>query len=160
MHLSFLIALDSLIQKSCITQLHHLYMHAYQLLDWSKCPYMSPNSDSKFKISKWTAIGKMSIRPRTVRPWIADRPHHQEMDSPFKLRRPSGHIRARTVRRPSADRPRQGRKVDQRPQTCHLCSLALSLLLSTRHILSCVECARTVKCSCVRTVRQLAATFP
>ena len=75
-------------------------------------------------------------------------------------RRQSEIIRARTVRRPSADRPRQGSKVDQRPQTCHLCSLALSLLLSTRHILSCVECARTVKCSCVRTVRQLAATFP
>ena len=74
-------------------------------------------------------------------------------------RRPSAHIRARTVRRPSADRPRQGSKVDQWPQTCHLCSLALPLLLSTRQILSCVECARTVKCSCVRTVRQLVATF-
>jgi hypothetical protein len=60
-------------------------------------------------------------------------------------RRPSAHIRARTVRRPSADRPRQGSKVDQWPQTCHLCSLALPLLLSTRQILSCVECARTVK---------------
>jgi hypothetical protein len=45
-------------------------------------------------------------------------------------RRPSAHIRARTVRRPSADRPRQGSKVDQWPQTCHLCSLALPLLLS------------------------------
>ena len=60
-------------------------MHAYYLLEWSKCPYISTNSDSKFKISKWTAIGKMSIRPRTVRPWNADRPHHQEMDSPFSF---------------------------------------------------------------------------
>ena len=56
--------------------------------------------------------------------------------------RPSELIRARTVRRPSADRPRQGSKIGQRPQTCHLCSFALfslalhspfSLLLSTRH---------------------------
>jgi hypothetical protein len=46
---------------------------------------MSPNSDSKFKISKWTAIGKMSIRPRTVRPWTADRPQHQALDSPISL---------------------------------------------------------------------------
>jgi hypothetical protein len=81
----FLITLDSLIQKFCITQLHHMYMHAYQLLDWSKCPYMSTNSDSEFKIRKWTEIGKMSIRPRTVRPWTADRPQHQEMDSPISL---------------------------------------------------------------------------
>ena len=85
MHFSFLIALDSLIQKSCISQIHHKYMHAYQLLDWSKCPYMSTNSDSEFKIRKWTEIGKMSIRPRTVRPWTADRPQHQEMDSPSSL---------------------------------------------------------------------------
>ena len=84
-HFSFLIALDSLIQKFCITQLHHMYMHAYQLLDWSKCPYMSTNSDSEFKIRKWTEIGKMSIRPRTVRPWTADRPQHQELDSPISL---------------------------------------------------------------------------
>jgi hypothetical protein len=81
----FLITLDSLIQKFCITQLHHMYMHAYQLLDWSKCPYMSTNSDSEFKIRKWTEIGKMSVRPRTVRPWTADRPQHQEMDSPISL---------------------------------------------------------------------------
>jgi hypothetical protein len=102
---SFLIALDSLIQKSCITQLNHMYMHAYQLLDWSKCPYMSINSDSEFKIRKWTAIGKMSIRLRTVRPWTADRPQHQEMDSPISLadrlrssgRGPSA-VPARTVR--------------------------------------------------------------
>ena len=57
-HFSFLIALDSLIQKSCISQIHHKYMHAYQLLDWSKCPYMSTNSDSEFKIRKWTEIEK------------------------------------------------------------------------------------------------------
>jgi hypothetical protein len=46
---------------------------------------MSTNSDLKFKIRKWTAIGKMSIRPRTVRPWTADRPQHQEMDSLISL---------------------------------------------------------------------------
>jgi hypothetical protein len=74
-------------------------------------------------------------------------------------RRPSELIRARTVRRPSADRPRQGSKIGQWPQTCHLCLFALSLLLSTRQILSCVKCARTVKWSCSRTVRQLVATF-
>ena len=62
-----------------------MYMHAYQLLDWSKCPYMSTNSDSEFKIRKWTEIGKLSIRPRTVRPWTADRPQHQELDSPISL---------------------------------------------------------------------------
>ena len=28
-HFSFQIALDSLIQKFCITQLHNMYMHAY-----------------------------------------------------------------------------------------------------------------------------------
>jgi hypothetical protein len=28
-HFSFQIALDSLIQKICITQLHNMYMHAY-----------------------------------------------------------------------------------------------------------------------------------
>ena len=84
-HFSFLIALNSLIQKFRIIQLHHMSMHAYQLLDWSKCPYMSTNSDSEFKIRKWAEIGKMSIRPRTVRPWTADRPQHQEMDSPISL---------------------------------------------------------------------------
>ena len=111
-HFSFLIALDSLIQKSCITQLNHMYMHAYQLLDWSKCPYMSTNSDSEFKIRKWTEIGKMSIRPRTVRPWTADRPQHQEMDSPSSLAdrlRSSGRGPSAA---PCADRPRQGRKRD------------------------------------------------
>jgi hypothetical protein len=54
-------------------------------LNWSKCPYISTNSDSKFKIRKWTATGKLSIRPRTVRPWTADRPQHQELDSPISL---------------------------------------------------------------------------
>ena len=46
---------------------------------------MSTNSDLKFKIRKWTDIGKLSIRPRTVRPWTADRPQHQELDSPISL---------------------------------------------------------------------------
>ena len=57
-------------------------MHT-KLLDWSKCPYMSTNSDLKFKIRKWTDVGKLSIRPRTVRPWTADRPQNQELDSPI-----------------------------------------------------------------------------
>ena len=133
-------------------------MHAYQLLAWSKCPYMSTNSDSKFKISKWTAIGKMSIRPRTVRPWTADRPQHQEMDSPISFadrlrssgRGPSA-APARTVR-DRAVKSTSGRRLV-------ICAHSLFLLLSTRQILSCVECARTVKYSCVRTVRQLVATF-
>jgi hypothetical protein len=128
-HFSSLIALDSLIQKFCITQLHHMYMHAYQLLDWSKCPYMSTNSDSKFNIRKWTAIGKMSIRPRTVRPWTADRPQHQEMDSPISLadrlrssgRGPSA-APARTVR----DRAEKGAVVADLPVVLiRLFSLAL-----------------------------------
>ena len=143
-HFSFLIALDSLIQKSCITPLHHMYMHAYQLLDWSKCPYMSTNSDSEFKIRKWTAIGKMSIRPRTVRPWTADRPQHQEMDSPISLadrlrssgRGPSA-APARTVR----DRAEKGTE----PAVLPVVPTRLFSFALFSHILSCVECARTVK---------------
>jgi hypothetical protein len=119
---------------------------------------MSTNSDSKFKISKWTAIGKMSIRPRTVRPWTADRPQHQELDSPISLadslkssgRGPSAAL-ARTVR-DRALKSGSGRRFDT-------CAHTLFHLLSTRPIFSCVECARTVKWSCVRTVRQLVATF-
>jgi hypothetical protein len=74
-------------------------------LNWSKCPYISTNSDLKFKIRKWTAIGKLSIRPRTVRPWTADRPQHQELDRPISHAdrlNPSGRepsaAQARTVR--------------------------------------------------------------
>jgi hypothetical protein len=37
----------------------------------------------KFKIRKWSDIGKLSIRSRTVCPWTADRPQHQELDSPI-----------------------------------------------------------------------------
>jgi hypothetical protein len=46
---------------------------------------MSTNSASEFKIRKWAEIGNMSIRQRTVRPWTADRPQRQEMDSPISL---------------------------------------------------------------------------
>jgi hypothetical protein len=106
--------------------------------------------------NNWQNEYQAADRPPMVRGPSATSGNEQSV----QLRRPSGYIRARTVRRPSADSPRQGSKIAQWPETCHLCSLALSLLLSTRHILSCVECARTVKCSCVRTVRQLAATFP
>ena len=147
-HFSFLIALDSLIQKSCITQLHHLYMHAYQLLDWSKCPYMSTNSDSEFKIRKWTEIGKMSIRPRTVRPWTADRPQHQEMDSPSSLadrlrssgRGPSA-APARTVR----DRDRARRLASCAHSVVLFCSpLAIySLVSSVRGPWSEVACGQS-----------------
>jgi hypothetical protein len=45
---------------------------------------MSTNSVLKFKIRKWTNIGKLSIRPRTVRPWTTVRPPYQELDSPVR----------------------------------------------------------------------------
>jgi hypothetical protein len=106
-------------------------------LDWSKCPFMSIKSDLKFKIRKWTDIGKLSIRPRTVRPWTADRPRNQELDSPISNadrlnssgRGPSA-AHARTVRRPCADRPRQAVKTgrDRRLVICATCSFSLALL--------------------------------
>jgi len=79
---------------------------------------MSTNSDLKFKIRKWTDIGKLSIRPRTVRPWTADRPQHQELDSPISLadslkssgRGPSA-APARTVR-DRAVKSGSGRRLD------------------------------------------------
>jgi hypothetical protein len=45
---------------------------------------MSTNSILKFKIRKWTNIGKLSIRSRTVCPWTADHPPYQELDSPVR----------------------------------------------------------------------------
>ena len=102
---------------------------------------MSTNSDSKFKISKWTAIGKMSIRPRTVRPWTADRPQHQELDSPISLADSLKSSGARTVRCPSADRPRQGRKRD-RARRLASCAHSVVLFCSPlAYTLLCRVCA-------------------
>jgi hypothetical protein len=61
--------------KICIPQIHNV-------LDWSKCPYMSIKSDLKFKIRKWTKFEEFSIRLRTVHLWTADRLPYQDLDSP------------------------------------------------------------------------------
>jgi hypothetical protein len=122
----------------------------------------STNSDLKFKIRKWTDIGKLSIRPRTVRPWTEDRPSYQELDSPVRNadslnssgRGPSA-APARTVRRPCADRPRQAVKVGQRQQTCYFHYLQLLSRSPLTKKVSFVDCARTEKGSYARTVRQL-----
>jgi hypothetical protein len=97
---------------------------------------MSTNSDLKFKIRKWTDVGKLSIRPWTIRPWTADRLQHQELDSPISNadrlnssgRGPSA-APARTVRRPCADRPRQAVKLGRgrRLVICVLCPFSLAL---------------------------------
>ena len=102
---------------------------------------MSTNSDLKFKIRKWTAIGKMSIRPRTVRPWTADRPQHQELDSPISLadslkssgRGPSA-APARTVR----DRAEKGTEPADLPVVL---TRSISLALHSPYTLLCRVCA-------------------
>jgi hypothetical protein len=98
---------------------------------------MSTNSDLKFKIRKWTDIGKLSIRPRIVRSWTADCPRNQELDSPIShadslnssWRGPSA-APAWTVRRPCADHPRQAVKAGRarRLVICVTCSFSLALL--------------------------------
>jgi hypothetical protein len=140
-HFSFLIALNSLIQKFRIIQLHHMSMHAYQLLDWSKCPYMSTTSDSEFKIRKWTEIGKMSARPRTVRPWTADRPRNQEMDSPSSLAdrlRSSGRGLSAAPERTVRDRAEKGAEPADLPVVL---TRSISLALHSPYTLLCRVCA-------------------
>jgi hypothetical protein len=71
---------------------------------------MSIKSDLKFKIRKWTKFEKLSIRPRTVRPWTVDRPQYQDLDSPVRSAdslKLSGHGPSAP---PCADRPRQAVK--------------------------------------------------
>jgi hypothetical protein len=80
--------------------------------------------DLKFKIRKWTEFGKLSIRSWTVRPWTADRPQYQELDSPVRSAdrlKLSGHG-------PSAT----GRYDGQRQSTCHILLIASPLTFSTR----------------------------
>ena len=67
-------------------------------------------------------------------------------------RRPSEIIRARTVRRPRADRPRQAVKVGQRQQTCYFHSLQLLSRSPLAQKVSFVDCARTEKGSYARAV--------
>jgi hypothetical protein len=97
---------------------------------------MSTNSDLKFKIRKWTDIGKLSIKPQTVRPRTADRPPMDRGPSAAsgtgqsdQQCRPSELIRPRTVRRPCADRPRQAVKSGRgrRLVICVLCPFSLTL---------------------------------
>jgi hypothetical protein len=93
---------------------------------------MSIKSDLKFKIRKWTELEKLSIRPRTVRPWTVDRLQYQELDSPIRSadrlklsgRGPSA-APARTVR------DRQIRQVEAVNLSFLL--IASPLTLSTRH---------------------------
>jgi hypothetical protein len=96
----------------------------------------------------------MSIRPRTVRLWTADRPQYQDLDSPVRSadslklsgRGPSA-APARTIR------DRQLRRVEA--VNLSFLSIASPLTLSTRQKVTFVDCARTVKRSCARTVRKL-----
>ena len=120
---------------------------------WAPIRIRNSKSESGQKLEKWVSgRGPSAHGPRTVRSirkWTVRAASqtvwdHQGADRPPPQRGPSA----------------TGQKKGQSPQTCQLCPFGCSLLLSTRYILSCVECARTVKWSCVRTVRQLAATFP
>jgi hypothetical protein len=102
---------------------------------------MSTNSASEFKIRKWAEIGNMSIRQRTVRPWTADRPQRQEMDSPISLadrlrssgRGPSA-APARTVR----DRAEKGALPADSP-VVPICLFSLALF--SPNTLLCRVCA-------------------
>ena len=120
---------------------------------WAPIRIWNSKSESGQTLENWVSgRGPSAHGPRTVRGirnWTVRSAMqtvwtHQGADRPPPPRGPSA----------------TGQKKDQSPQTCQLCLFGCSLLLSTRYILSCVECARTVKWSCVRTVRQLAATFP
>jgi hypothetical protein len=102
-------------------------MHAYQPLDWSKCPYMSYNSNLKFKIRKWTKFRDLSIRSRTVRVRTADRPPYQDLDSPSQQSRPS----EVTGRGPSADPSRTVR--DRQISRAEAVRVSLSTLVSLTH---------------------------
>ena len=77
---------------------------------------MSIKSDLKFKIRKWTKFEELSIRPRTVHLWTADRPPYQDLDSPSQQSRqselpgrrppvvPAWTVRDRQLSRAGADR--------------------------------------------------------
>jgi hypothetical protein len=108
---------------------------------------MSINSELKFKIRKWTEVEKLSIRLRTVRPWTTDRPQYQDLNSPVR----SADCLKLSRRGPSAT----GRYDGQRQLTCHILLIASPLTLSTRQKVTFVDCARTEKRSCARTVRKL-----
>jgi hypothetical protein len=112
---------------------------------------MSTNLDLKFKIRKWTEFGKLSIRPRTVRPWTTDRPQYQELDSPVSN---ADSLNA-LGRGPSAI----GSKARQRPQTCYFCSLQLLSRSPLAKKVSFVDCARTEKRSYAWIVRKLVEKF-
>jgi hypothetical protein len=112
---------------------------------------MRINSDLKFKIRKWTKFEKLSIRPRTVRPWTADCPQYQELDSPVR----SADSLNVSGRGPSAT----GSKAEQRQQTCHFCSLHLLSRSTLAKKVTFVDCAWTEKRSCARTVRKLVEKF-
>jgi hypothetical protein len=119
---------------------------------------MSINSDLKFKIRKWTEFGKLSIRPWTVRPWTADRPQYQELDSLIRSAdslNASGRGPSAILRGPSVT----GSKAGQRQQTCHFCSLHLLSRSPLAKKVTFVDCARTEKRSCARTVRKLVEKF-
>jgi hypothetical protein len=118
---------------------------------------MSIKSDLKFKIRKWTKFEDLSIRPRTVRLWTADRPPYQDLDSSSQQCRQSelpGHgpsiAPARTVR------DRQLNRAE--PVNLSLSSVASPLTLSTRLKVTFDDCVHTVKWSCAWTVRKLAGS--
>jgi hypothetical protein len=73
-------------------------------------------------------------------------------------RRQSEVIRARTVCRPYADRSRQAVKPG-RGSKLVISAHCSPVSLSTRQKVSFVDCARTVKRSCTRTVRKLVEKF-
>jgi hypothetical protein len=115
---------------------------------------MSIKSDLKFKIRKWTEFKKLSIRLRTVRPWTADRPQYQDLDS---LVRSVDSLKL-SGRGPSATpawtvHDRQLRQAEA--VNLSFLFIASPLTLSTRQKVTFVDCARTVKRSCARTVRKL-----
>ena len=123
-------------------------------MDWSKCPYMSIKSDLKFKIRKWTEFEELSLRLRIVRPWTADRPQYQDLDSPVR----STDSLKLSGRGPSTAPARIVRDRQlRRAWAVNLSFLLIAspLTLSTRQKVTFVDCARTVKRSCARTVRKL-----
>jgi hypothetical protein len=122
---------------------------------------MSINSDLKFKIRKWTEFGKLSIRLQTVRPWTVDHGPSAVTgtgQSGQKLRL-SEVIRARTVRLPCVNRPRQADMTGRGSQLVIFYSLPLLSHSPLAKRVLFVDCARTEKRSCAWTVRKLVEKF-
>jgi hypothetical protein len=116
---------------------------------------MSYNSNLKFKIRKWTKFGDLSIRPRTVRVRTTDHPPYQDLDSPSQQSRPS----KVTGRGSSTDPSRTvcDRQINRAEAVRVSLSTLVSLSLShpTRQKVTLVDCERTVKRTCARTVQEI-----